>query len=175
MLDYSHVAPAVLAAAEREASRIFAQAGVRLVWTECATVPSANVPAACQGEPPADEICVRLLPRRLTPTFQNDVFGFAIAPTFASVYSEPAQLLVQTTTDSHSNLPVILGCLIAHEIGHLLLGPDQHTASGIMRGSWDLNQVQRALRGGLGFSVQEGERMRQNAAIRVNASLVAAK
>ena len=94
-----------------------------------------------------------------------------MAPTYASLYYESAQRLVQTETDASSNISMILGCLMAHEIGHLLLGEGQHTASGIMQASWDILQVQNALRGTLGFSYQQARRMRQSTVVRIEASL----
>jgi hypothetical protein len=174
VLDYSDVSPRVLAGAERETSRIFDQAGLRFRWTECAMQGSPGSPSACEGESTPGEIRVRILPRRLNYDFKDSVFGFAIAPTYASVYYESAQRLVQTATDSSSNISVILGCLMAHEIGHLLLGSDHHTASGIMQASWDIHQIQRAVRGTLGFSSQQADRMQQSAILRIKASLTAA-
>ena len=35
-------------------------------------------------------------------------------------------------------LPTILGRVTAHEIGHLLLGSNSHSAHGLMRASWDV-------------------------------------
>jgi hypothetical protein len=163
VFDYSEVSPNVLAEAERETSRIFAQTGIQFAWVYCSPRPSPDSPSICKGEPGTGEIRVRVLRRHLNYNFEDSVFGFAIAPTFASVYYESAQHLVQTATDSESNIPTILGCLIAHEIGHLLLGHNQHTVSGIMQASWGITQIQQAMKGALGFSPQQAEHMRQSA------------
>jgi hypothetical protein len=162
VLDYSAVSPSVLAAAERETSRIFAQAGLRFQWTDCPVRHSSDLSSACEDEPVTGQIRVRILPRHLNHNFPDSVFGFVVAPTYASVYYESALRLVQTVSDASSNISVILGCLMAHEIGHLLLGQGQHTVSGIMQPSWDIQQVQLALRGRLGFSSQQARRMRQS-------------
>jgi len=171
VLDYSAVSPSVLAAAERETSRIFAQAGLRFQWTDCPVRHSPDLSSACEYEPVSGQIRVRILPRHLNHNFQDSVSGFAVAPTYASLYYESAQRLVQTETDASSNISMILGCLMAHETGHLLLGEGQHTASGIMQASWDILQVQNALRGTLGFSYQQARRMRQSTVVRIEASL----
>jgi hypothetical protein len=42
-------------------------------------------------------------------------------------------------------IPIILGCDIAHEIGHLLLGSESHSASGIMQGHWERGQIRQAV------------------------------
>jgi len=162
VFDYSNASPSVLAAAERETSRIFAQAGIRFQWTECGVRHSSDLSSACEDEPVTGQIRVRMLPHHLNHNFSDSVFGFVVAPAYASVYYESALRLVQTVTDANSNISVILGCLMAHEIGHLLLGQGQHTVSGIMQPSWDIQQVQLALRGRLGFSSQQARRMRQS-------------
>jgi len=162
VFDYSNASPSVLAAAERETSRIFAQAGIRFQWTECGVRHSSDLSSACEDEPVTGQIRVRMLPHHLNHNFSDSVFGFVVAPAYASVYYESALRLVQTVTDANSNISVILGCLMAHEIGHLLLGQGQHTVSGIMQPSWDIQQVQLALRGTLGFSSQQARRMRQS-------------
>jgi hypothetical protein len=171
VLNYSDVSPNVLAAAERETSRIFAQAGLRFQWMDCSVRHSSDLPSACEDEPVTGQIRVRILPRQLNHNFSDSVFGFVVAPTYASVYYESALRLVQTATDATSNVSVILGCLMAHEIGHLLLGQGQHTVSGIMQPSWDIHQVQFALRGALGFSSQQARRMRQSIVVQREAFL----
>ena len=35
----------------------------------------------------------------------------------------------------------MLGCAIAHEVGHLLLGPSSHSAGGIMHGEWGSKEL----------------------------------
>jgi hypothetical protein len=43
---------------------------------------------------------------------------------------------VRETSDFHStDVAVLLGVVIAHELGHLLLGPG-HTPTGVMRSRW---------------------------------------
>lgn len=162
VFDYSDVVPTVLSSAEREASRIFGQTGIRLQWTYCSTGRSPVSTSICEGEPAPGQIRLRVLRRHLNYDFKESVFGFAIAPSLASVYYESAERLVQSATDSSSNTPIILGCLMAHEIGHLLLGHDQHTVSGIMKATWDIEQIQQAMKGSLGFSPQQAEQMRDS-------------
>jgi hypothetical protein len=46
---------------------------------------------------------------------------------------------------------MILGPLMAHEMGHLLLPYRSHTASGLMKGGWDSQQTRLATTGGMTF------------------------
>ena len=37
----------------------------------------------------------------------------------------------------------LLAVVIAHELGHLILGPGSHSPDGLMRGSWDVSELRR--------------------------------
>jgi len=168
LFNYS-IAPAeVLIKGTAEATRIFAGSGITVNWTYCPPHPSADSLRGCEAEPSPGEIRVRVLGRQLNNVFQDGIFGFAIAPTFASVYYESAQTLINTSTDSESYLPMVLGCLMAHEIGHLLRGENQHTVSGIMQSGWDIRQIQQVTKGALQFNPQQAVRMRKAIQTRAN-------
>jgi len=55
---------------------------------------------------------------------------------------------------------VILGTVIAHEIGHLLLGTNSHSSKGIMRGQWEGSDLREAGEGKLGFTSEQARRLR---------------
>ena len=61
----------------------------------------------------------------------------------------------------------ILGHVIAHEFGHLLLNLDSHSPTGIMRGMWDTNDFAAATYGDLLFTPQQAEVIRVDVARRV--------
>ena len=44
-------------------------------------------------------------------------------------------------------VPILLGCVIAHEIGHLLLGLNSHSGSGIMQRRWERKQITQVMTG----------------------------
>lgn len=160
VFNYSSAPAELLIKATAETSQIFSRSGIELAWIYCPPHSSSHPHAACESEPAPGEIRVRVLGRHLNSTFQDSVFGFANAPTFATVYYDSAQLLVETATDSDSSLPIVLGCLMAHEIGHLLLGDNQHTVSGIMQARWDIQQIQQLMKGALQFTSEQAMRMR---------------
>lgn len=54
----------------------------------------------------------------------------------------------------------LLGCVIAHELGHLLLGPG-HTPNGIMRAAWDNRDLEAIRFGSLKFNRAESARIRR--------------
>jgi len=69
--------------------------------------------------------------------------------------------------------PVILGCVIAHELGHLLLGSNSHSGSGVMQPQWGRKQVKQALTCELLFTHERSKVIRREAQTR--ASLPSAK
>jgi hypothetical protein len=68
----------------------------------------------------------------------------------------------------HINCGVMLGYVIAHELGHLLLPPKSHSVEGVMRGMIDL---QLAAAKQLRFTPEQGELMRRK--LEKSVSLVA--
>ena len=60
--------------------------------------------------------------------------------------------------------------VLAHELGHLLLGTGQHSASGIMQGNWRGKQIVLAAQGLLRFGPGERVRILHNMQLRTLAS-----
>lgn len=54
----------------------------------------------------------------------------------------------------------VLGSVMAHELGHLLLGSNSHAAMGIMRARWHAEELHRAARGNLLFTPEQSDQMR---------------
>ncbi len=164
--NYSQASPTIVAAAEREAGRILGQAGVRTSWLECSVGPSTtNTQDPCRKAPEANGIRLRILAAPVLDKFQDSVFGFAVHPVLASVYYEFA-LRRARSDDAEFELPIILGCVMAHELGHLLLGSNSHSDNGIMQPRWEVNQVRQLMMGGLLFTPDQSRLMRLEARAR---------
>jgi hypothetical protein len=54
----------------------------------------------------------------------------------------------------------ILGNVMAHELGHLLLGSSSHAGMGIMRAHWQGEELRRLSRGSLSFTNEQADHMR---------------
>jgi hypothetical protein len=107
---------------------------------------------------------LRVFPGHIQSRLQDTLFGFAFPPALASVYYEYAGRLAS----SDREISIILGSAIAHEVGHLLLGPNSHSAGGIMQGEWGPKQLQLALMGRLLFASQQEKLIRAEARRRMN-------
>jgi hypothetical protein len=156
---------AAVAQAETEAGRILGEAGLRAVWIDCLDRHSADARTGLCGKArePVD-VVLRFLPGQTRGGAQDNLFGVAFLPTLASVYYEYAVRLA----GSDNEVPIILACAIAHEVGHLLLGPSSHSAGGIMLGEWGPKELQLALMGRLLFASQQAKLIQAEARRRMS-------
>jgi len=157
--NYTQAPPTILARAEREAGRIFGDAGLKVLWLDC--MPGSSTPISqdpCHEAIETADIRLRILLAPVRNNLQDSVFGFAIAPALATVYYESA-LGFAKYDQAEFEAPIVLGCAIAHEIGHLLLGPNRHSVSGIMRARWDRRDIREELQGAMLFTPQQARLM----------------
>jgi hypothetical protein len=163
VFNYSQASPALLTRAEREAGRILGEAGLRIVWLECLTSPSATpLKGPCEKGLEASDLRLRVLSATVQKWFQPTVFGFTIHPALASVYYEHALRLAKSEY-AGSEISTILGGVIAHELGHLLLSTNNHSRMGIMQACWHPDQVLQLMQGNLLFTSAQSKLMRENA------------
>jgi hypothetical protein len=155
--NYAGTPSTMLAEAEREASRILGEAGLRSAWLDCPIVPATDIPQNPCPEPiEAVEVRLRILSVPVRNSLHDTAYGFAIAPALASVYSESA-LRFARNDEGELEAPIVLGCAIAHEIGHLLLGSNSHSVSGVMCAHWERKHIRQALMGAMLFSPAEAK------------------
>ena len=98
--------------------------------------------------------------------FQDTVFGFTVHPVLASVYYDYASRRAKSD-DAEFEIPIILGCTIAHELGHLLLGTNSHSDTGIMQPRWEPNQFRQLMMGTLLFTADQSKLVREQARTRL--------
>jgi len=61
---------------------------------------------------------------------------------------------------SNQGVDRILGSVMAHELGHLLLGLNSHSVTGLMRARWGNDELRCLDMGTLVFLPEQGKRMR---------------
>jgi hypothetical protein len=153
--NYAQSPSTLLTEAEREASRILAEAGLKSVWLDCPLAPSADIPQSPCPEPiGAAEVRLRILFVPVRNGFHDTAYGFAIVPALASVYYESVLDLAKYD-QAVFEAPIVLGCAIVHEIGHLLLGSNRHSVSGVMCAHWERKHIQQALMGAMVFTPEQ--------------------
>jgi hypothetical protein len=141
------------AAATDVAGRILKAADIDVLWRDCSGTASHGDPAsaACLRPPTADEVIVRLIfapTSRARSRVNGDSLGDAYVDTaagtgaLATVYVDRVSLMASTAGIDAATL---VGRVMAHEIGHLLLGTATHRSSGLMRAEWSTPLLQRRL------------------------------
>jgi hypothetical protein len=150
------VEPKVLKAAEDEAFRIFRHAGFEVAWLDCSPSISKGERNAICSEPfSATRFAIRVIshtPPGYVKTLLGVSFPFTNGGTLMTVFYDRVNELANKHIATQAQ---ILGHAIAHEMGHLLLGPTFHDGLGIMREPWTAEDLQRLATGTLLFSARE--------------------
>jgi hypothetical protein len=159
--NYVGVPHSTLAAAERESNKILGVAGAQADFVECLEQPVA--PASknlCQMGWTAQTPGLRLISS--INKFQQVEFAETAIPVLSTIYFEKVARRVHRE-NADADLSVFLGCVMAHELGHLLLSNPDHSAAGIMQPQWGSPQMRQALTGNLLFTRQQATRIQAKA------------
>ena len=131
----------VLDAGCTRTARILASAGVRIVWLAgSADSPEAHtvdMVASTDGRnlDSRDYLVVRLV-RGLPSTMLPGALGFALPQArfgahVTIFYDRVQRLMPRQSADS-----AVLGAVLAHEIGHVMLNSPDHSPVGLMKAAW---------------------------------------
>ena len=158
--NFVDVPPGILVAAERHTDKILGLARAKVDWVSC---PHENAPDS--QEPCGSGWSMQTPGLRLISganKFQSMQLGHTAIPIYSTIYYEQ---IVDRAHREHadSDLPVLLGSVIAHELGHLLLRSPDHSAKGIMQPVWGSIQVHHALKGNLLFTAEQAVRIQSQA------------
>jgi hypothetical protein len=161
LFNDAHVPPRVLDHAEQSASRIFAQSGIQLIWMLCGREEETiEERFDCTQTLYPEHFDVRIV--NSSSHVGSDVFGIS----YLSVDDAGSQAdvfyskIVRFHHVSRTNPATLLGYAIAHELGHLLLGSNSHSLTGLMCGNWHNEELARMEQGGLLFGEEQSRRMK---------------
>lgn len=155
-----------LAMAERVASKIFQNVGVELSWVDCPlNAPTAQLSPACMTPHTSTDIHLNVVPD-LAPLVGESAMGTSVATPppdrgqYAYIsYARAKRVLLEAP---QLTLGQLLGHGIAHEIGHLLLGTNSHSRSGLMSAHWNAQELRLAAGGQLNFSKDQAVAIRDD-------------
>lgn len=162
--DYSSADPSTLAHARRSVVAAFAAVGVAVEWGERCARPEC-LHSQARSVPPAGqvaELTVYIFAEERTPQhYAKPVMGAApIGSYLAYAYFDRVRAFA---FERDLFLGTVLGHVIAHEMGHLLLR-EGHTAFGLMRATWTSKDLHAMQQGRLGFTPEQGARIRAEVA-----------
>ncbi|HEY3440468.1 MAG TPA: hypothetical protein VGK29_06945 [Paludibaculum sp.] len=157
---YSYVnlpadAPSEMAAT---AKRVLRQAGVAVEFIECSSAGVAIGRTGCTGSLESAVLMLRIFePKRAGHAKQ---LGYAAMTdeggSCITLFVDPTKRMARIETLSDWAL---LGHAAAHEIGHLLLGSNSHTPTGIMRPTWRRGDEEGMAKGALRFDGRQARKM----------------
>jgi hypothetical protein len=181
--NYAEVGHKTLLEAEKIAAGIYRKVGVETRWTDAPLAPKINQGNSTdQSSLDLTDIDLNIVPRVMADRFglPNKVLGLAPGTEpdrqVVYVYYHRVEVLAQSQVRAlfegsirrPATAAQVLGHAIAHEIGHLLLNLESHSATGIMRGDWDLSDLQGVASGFLLFTPQQAEVIRTEVARRAS-------
>ncbi len=134
-------------------ARLIERAGIAVAWIDC-----TNGGAACDAPATERDTVLRIVQgpsdgaRRV-----SEPAGEAVGAYATVFYDAVARRAGMAGADAD----VVFALTAAHEIGHLLLGPNQHSGAGLMKANWRAADLKRASReaSAMGFSDAEAHRM----------------
>lgn len=146
---------ATLAEAQSRASAIFSYSGIEVDWLVCGPVdPNDFLPrrTACSALVWPSHLSVRIRPRAIS--ISAETFGQAFVNAegeglYSNVYY---QNLAHSSAHRDVSDGEMLGYVLAHELGHLLLGTNSHSASGLMQPRWDSSTLRASALSSLRFT-----------------------
>ena len=151
MSDFSGAPPATVRQAQQEVTRVYAEIGVPLEWSEDARGDDRPVTRIVLL--PYETGDLRRSEKQVMGAAVRTGAGNAIAYVFYQrVEAEAARYQVSTG--------LVLACAIAHELGHLLLPDATHALTGLMRACWGRDDFNRADQGQLRFLPGDVARIR---------------
>ena len=159
--DYAAVPQVTLGRARAIASAVLEQAGVTVAWADCSPA-STTRDGICRTPVGPMDLQVRILNREMakrTPASRH-CMGFALVsgqfPSIASVFYHRA---VELERPDLARRAEILGAILAHEIGHLLIAANSHSNIGILRARWDDQDLRLIAQGRMTFTADQAARM----------------
>lgn len=166
--NYAALSEDSLAGTEAAASSIFKRAGIETIWLACPRDQSEiDRYLECSRSMRPTDFVVRLASRTMVERLDlpSDAFGFGLpcaegrSGCYADVF--PYRVEALAAEDQVDELK-LMGDVLAHEVGHLLLGPNSHGVAGIMQARWSADQIEAARRSRLTFTDRECRQMREN-------------
>jgi hypothetical protein len=145
---------------ETVASRVFARSGVVVEWLNCGRQNETKEEEADCAEASLRHLQIRILFKSLN--LKQSAFGISYLDgdgtgCYADVFYGG---LADVEEAGRPGSATFLGVVMAHELGHLLLGINAHSSTGIMRPVWNDDDLVAASKGNLYFTEAEGQILR---------------
>jgi hypothetical protein len=177
--DYASVSSQSWSRATNVVSRLYGKIGVRTEWIGVVRPGERRAHSSNghkSGRVPIGQLTVIVLTPQMAARGRvaDGVLGYAAVPMEGMgriafvIYDRVRQWAAKTATDEVE----LLGFVMAHEIGHLLLPPGTQSETGLMKGHWNLLDLRQLDVRELEFPALEARRVRKT--LEDNATTIAA-
>jgi hypothetical protein len=133
-----------LATARHAVSAVLKPGGIDITWRDCRRPRPDAAGSSCNGPLEPTEVIVRVVNARSTQA--DDRLGYSSVDVqhhddcLATVFADRIDAMASRTQSDSGSL---LGHVMAHEIGHLLMGTSTHSPIGLMRERFSDDEVRR--------------------------------
>jgi hypothetical protein len=161
-----------LTKAKSVATGILENAGVRVLWLDCSP-NSGRWDTLCSIPAGPIDLQLRILSKEMAKRIDRsrDNMGVALVagpfPSVAWVFYHRAEELEAGKPGARAE---ILGGILAHEIGHLLLADNNHSRRGVLRAVWGNEDFRTIACGRLWFTPEQAAQMVSLVTERANAA-----
>jgi hypothetical protein len=156
--NYTHFSKGLLRQAESDAAAIFRAAGVEIAWTNCnPAADDLSKDSPCAQFLGPFQLRVRILPDIPAGTGSAEgPLGVAIG----NMASVSLRRVRKHAAEARVMPQMVLGPVLAHEIGHLLLVSQGHSPRGIMRAHWQPHDLTPPQVRTLSFTAEQAQSIR---------------
>jgi hypothetical protein len=156
IVNDAHVSERTIEEALMIAGGVYRRAGVGVEWRG-------------DAESMPIDLTIRIAPKASDVPFRAAEDSMGVARGLDGARATVAYVFLDRVREfaerGHVDAWIVLGCAIAHELGHLLLPVNAHAADGIMRAQWDSHVIARA-GGFLSFAPDQAKLLRLRVASR---------
>ena len=152
LTDIAGIPEGTLGQAKHEVTRLFERSRISLVWIDA-------------GECHERCLFVRTIAKPIGTKGLDNPLVVGVAPgtreargRFAWVFYDRVRIY---SAELGLSVPQMLGHVIAHELGHLLLPHGAHSVAGVMRAGWDRAQVKTVVEGLVTFTPDQAALIRE--------------
>ncbi len=164
--NYAQLPAKTLNSAKDRVTAIYHRTGIEVDWVECPVGDQdPSVYPACTEVWDATHLFLHLLPQASKTTKVERAGESLLGARMAKIYWDRVR---QHSGRLQVEPEWILAYVIAHEVGHLLLGSNSHSPTGIMAGKWGREDIISISQFGLSFTTQEAEFIRAEVRRRKN-------
>jgi len=161
VLDLAQVGGDTLDRAKAVTEGVFRPMGIKIKWLQC-FVGDTRQDLACPAAVGPNDMSLRILRHKMAnyKKMRSSTAGAALplAPRGGKgIIYLYFDRVIEVQNSQKQPLELVMGIIIAHEMGHLLLPGEPHALAGIMRGNLEPIDWQLAAQCRLGFTYKQKE------------------